>query len=197
LGIKIILGVTGSVAATLTPKLAQALVDAGHEVKVVSTQRGMYFFEPVCFSDGTTWVLGTDYENKQARLFTDADEWPRGGYKKSQEIPHIDLGKWADAMVIAPLSADTMSDIAHGKADKFLTSLVLAWDVNKPMVIAPAMNTNMWESPITQENLSIIQAFYNPFVVEPVEKTLACGDVGTGAMADIDDIVAAVEGCKE
>ena len=123
---------------------------------------------------------------------TDKDEWPEGGYVKDQPIPHIDLGDWADILLIAPLSADTLSDMAHGKASKFLTSIVLAWPREKPIILAPAMNTRMWENPITQGNLNMVRQVYKTKVVEPREGMLACKTTGVGAMARIEDIVASL-----
>ena len=178
---KLILGVTGSVAAKLTPKLVAALLKAvpDVELKVLTTERGHYFF------------LDHDID-RRVRILTDRYEWPEGGYVKGAPVPHIDLGEWADALVIAPLTADTLSDMAHGKADKFLTSVVLAWPREKPMILAPAMNTRMWTNPITQANLRTVAGAYRTRVIEPQEGNLACGVRGVGAMADIGDIVAAV-----
>ena len=176
---KLILGVTASVAAKLTPKLVAAILKAipDIEIKVVATERSLYFFKR---------------EDVAAPIMTDKDEWPEGGYVKDQPIPHIDLGDWADILLIAPLSADTLSDMAHGKASKFLTSIVLAWPREKPIILAPAMNTRMWENPITQGNLNMVRQVYKTKVVEPREGMLACKTTGVGAMARIEDIVASL-----
>jgi phosphopantothenoylcysteine decarboxylase len=171
---KVLLGVTGSVAAVLTPKLVRALKIAGHAVRVVSTERGLYFF----------------YRGDvDAPVLSDKDEWPEDGYRKENPIPHIDLGQWADILLIAPLTADTLSDMANGKCDKFLTSIVRAWPRKKPIFIAPAMNTRMWEHPLTREHILRLKEWYNLGVLNPVSKRLACGEVGMGAMADISAIV--------
>lgn len=176
---KIILGVTGSVAAKLTPKLVSSIIAevADVELKVVATERSLYFFSK---------------KEVAVPVLTNKDEWPEGGYLKEDPVLHIDLSDWADVLLIAPLSADTMSDIAHGKADKFLTSIVLAWPRQKQLIIAPAMNTRMWENSVTQENLWMIRKKYNARVIDPREALLACGTVGVGAMADIDLIVASL-----
>ena len=179
---KVILGVTGSVAATLTAKMVKALVDADMEVKVVSTERGLYFF---------------DRKAINVPVFSDKDEWQEGGYLKNVPVPHIDFGDWADILLIAPLTADTLSDMAHGKADKFLTSIVLAWPKEKPLVFAPAMNTRMWENPITRANLEIVRTVYQIKIVGPVSGRLACGFVGLGVMARIEAIVAVVCSLKK
>ncbi len=176
---KLVLGVTASVAAKLTPKLVAAILSAkpGIELKVVATERSLYFFRR---------------EDVAVPVMTDKDEWPEGGYMKDQLIPHIDLGDWADTLLIAPLSADTLSDMAHGKANKFLTSVVLAWPIERRMILAPAMNTRMWYNPITQNNLEIVQRVYNSRIIEPREAMLACNTKGMGAMAEIEKIVASL-----
>jgi len=176
---KLLLGVTGSVAAKLTPKLVSAIIKKVPEVelKVIATERSLYFFRG---------------EEVAVPVMTDKDEWPEGGYLKDQPIPHIDLGDWADVLIIAPLTADTLSDMAHGKADKFLTSTVLAWPLEKPLILAPAMNTRMWENRITQGNLKTVRQTYRTYVVEPREGMLACKTKGVGAMAHIDTIVASL-----
>ncbi len=179
---KLILGVTASVAAKLTPKLVAAILEAGPdiEIKVVATERSLYFFE-------------RKEVDVAVPVMTDKDEWPEGGYVKDQLIPHIDLGDWADALLIAPLSADTLSDMAHGKADKFLTSIVLAWPREKPIILAPAMNTRMWTNSITQKNLNIVwNAYPRTRTISPRNGLLACKTTGIGAMAHIETIVAAL-----
>jgi len=131
---------------------------------------------------------------------------------------HIELRDWADAMVIAPLSAHTLAKIACGLCDDLLSCCVRAWDFGngnsgrpgKPLVLAPAMNTAMWDHPLTSSQLDVVRGFWNSksvksntnnedggsvgvYVVEPQVKTLACGEVGTGALAALDDIVSSVE----
>lgn len=177
----LLLGVTGSVAATLTPKLTRELLalDVHVELKIISTERGLYFFDRESVS-------------ALAPVLTDKDEWPESGYSKGSPVPHIDLGDWADLLLIAPLTADTLSDMAHGKADKFLTSTVLAWPREKPLVIAPAMNTRMWENPVTQRNLQTMLEVYQTTIIKPIEGKLACGVTGVGAMARIETIVMSV-----
>jgi phosphopantothenoylcysteine decarboxylase len=93
--------------------------------------------------------------------------------------------------VVAPLSADTLAKLAAGLCDNLLTSVARAWDWAKPFVVAPAMNTAMWEHPVTARQLAELVR-WGVRVVPPVSKALACGDVGNGALAPIDSIVAAV-----
>lgn len=174
---KLLIGVTASVAASLTPKLVLAIAKniPNIEIKLIATSKSLYFFQK---------------EDVAFPILTDKDEWPETGYIKGAEVPHIELGNWADVLLIAPLTADTLSDIAHGKSSKFLTSVVLAWPREKQIIVAPAMNTRMWENPITQANLSVIQDTYDAEVIGPKEKMLACGTYGIGAMADIATITA-------
>lgn len=174
----VLLGVTGSVAATLTPKLVAALRAAGHEAQVVATKPSLYFFDPE--------ALGT-------RLWQDTDEWPSDHYTRDQPIPHIELRRWAEVLIIAPMSANTLAKIAHGMCDNLLTSVVRAEDRSKPIVLAPAMNTMMWEHPATAEHLATLTRWYPRLtVVAPVAKHLACGDNGIGAMAPIEAIIHAI-----
>jgi len=174
---RIILGVTGSVAAKLTPKLVAALQVLG-DVDVVATKAALYFW---------------DRAETGTRLWTDDEEWPGSLYVKDQDVPHIKLGDEADILVIAPLTANTLAKMAHGLADNLLTSLFLAWPIDKPIVIAPAMNTRMWENLRTRANLGWFWDLHgHSRVVDPVAKKLACGTTGKGAMADIAEIVTRV-----
>jgi phosphopantothenoylcysteine decarboxylase len=137
-------------------------------------------------------------------LLLDAeDEW-RQWQRLGDPVMHIDLRDWADVMVLAPLSAHTLAKITHGLCDDVLTSVVRAWDwghglqrPGKPLVVAPAMNTAMWEHPLTSQQLTTLQSFWNVQregyigveIVAPQVKTLACGEVGNGALADVKEIV--------
>lgn len=197
---RILLGVTGSVAAVRTPDLAAAFAAAGNEVKIVATAAAAYFFDPAALPAGT--------------LTLDADEWPGDRYRRGDPVRHIELRQWADTFVIAPLDANTLSKLAVGLSDNALTCVWRAWDTARPVVLAPAMNTLMWQHPFTRRHLRAIAADFGAGhipghladadlirqindrakglrVVPPVEKELACGDVGIGAMAAVADIVAA------
>jgi Phosphopantothenoylcysteine synthetase/decarboxylase len=129
----------------------------------------------------------------------------------SDPVLHIQLRDWADVAVLAPLSAHTLAKIATGLCDDTLTCVLRAWDFGhtrnkkgKPLVLAPAMNTAMWEHPLTRLQLETIQGFWKKGgrsmdgnclirIVEPQVKTLACGEVGNGAMASVECIVNVVE----
>jgi phosphopantothenoylcysteine decarboxylase len=206
---KILLGVTGSVAAIKTPALVAALLARGHEVKVVATQSALYFFAP---------------DELPARtLFLDSDEWPGRAqgrlYQRGDDVLHIELRRWAELFLIAPLDANTLAKLSLGLSDNCLTCVYRAWDAARPVLLAPAMNTLMWENPLTavhlrallgllgvapkpsaetsQENAALIAQINEARgflrVVPPIEKRLACGDLGVGAMAELSTLVEAVE----
>lgn len=175
---KVLFGVTGGVASKLTSKLIKKLIDAGHEVKVVVTGSVKYFWEN---------------QDVDVEVYTDKDEWMGEKYAPDMPIAHIELSKWADVLLISPLTANTLAKIALGLADNLLTCAARAWDTEKPVIIAPAMNTKMWEHSITKKHINEIGCFYDLYIAFPVEKKLACGDVGKGAMAPIDEIVELVK----
>ncbi|ALA62458.1 HAL3 domain protein [Turkeypox virus] len=120
-------------------------------------------------------------------IYTDSDEWFT--WKELFDpVLHIELRRWADIFIIAPLTANTLAKIANGICDNLLTSIVRAWDISKPLIFCPAMNTLMWEHPITESQIDTLKHM-GYIEIECIEKKLACGDNGKGAMAEIDDIV--------
>ena len=174
-------GLTGSVASTVVDKFKKPYEN--HSIKFISTESSKHFNPP--------YYMLTSYDMKQdGQLrfghFDDEDEWAM--YEKESKVLHIELVKWADVFVIAPCSANTLAKIANGICDNLLTCVARAWDFEKKFVIAVAMNTKMWEHPITKEHLDKVKS-WGIEVVDPVEKTLFCGDIGVGAMANIEDIV--------
>ncbi|CAN5184764.1 phosphopantothenoylcysteine decarboxylase [soil metagenome] len=174
----VLLGITGSVAAIKTPELVVSLEADGHTVKLVATDAATYFFDIAPFRD---------------RLTLDADEWPGDRYRRGDPVRHIELRKWADVFVLAPLDANTLAKLANGLCDNALTCVWRAWDLSKPVVLAPAMNTLMWQHPFTQKHLETLAAITPRLtVVSPAEKLLACGDVGVGAMAELEGIAVAI-----
>ncbi len=209
---RLILGVTGSVAAIRTPALFNLLREAGHDVRVVATEPALYFFDPAELGPIND---GGDPNTSHGPLFRDADEWPPPRYQREDEILHITFRKWADTLIVAPLDANTLAKFALGTADNFLTCLFRAWDFSKPVILAPAMNTLMWESRVTVRHLRQLcedhaaetptsdwtleqapAAFArhapNIVLIAPQAKRLACGHVGMGAMADVTQIAEAV-----
>ena len=189
---KVLWGCTGSVATVKVPEAVVRLREAGYEVKVVATEPGLRMLRdgPAERYAREAFEAMTRGEGK-VEVLTDADEWPRGYTVGKDTVLHIELRKWADVLVIAPLSANTLAKLVNGLCDNLLTSVVRAWDASKPIVVAPAMNTLMWEHPLTARHLSALPSWFR--VVPPVSKTLACNDTGVGAMAAVADVVAAVE----
>lgn len=167
----VLLGVTGSVAAKLTRKMQTAIQNKGHEVKIILTNSAKHF---------------TDYGG----CYTDLDEWL--SYTVDDRVVHIELSQWADAFVIAPCTANTLAKLANGLCDNLLTSCARAWDYKKKMIIAPAMNTQMYLSVFTERHTKVLKELGVEFV-DPQPKELFCGDVGIGALARIEDIVAKIE----
>lgn len=143
----------------------------------------------------------TSLTTEMIDLVAPDDEW-QAWNRMGDPVLHIELRDWADILVIAPLSAHTLAKVAAGLCDDTLTCVVRAWDLGhvtdrppKPIVLAPAMNTAMWYHPLTQQQLQAIKEFSSTDVIKvvaPMVKTLACGEVGAGALAHVDDIVKAV-----
>ena len=124
--------------------------------------------------------------------FEDSDEW-EGWAKRNDPVLHVELRKLADILLVAPLSANTMGKFANGLADNLITNVFRAWDFqNESCVVAPAMNTFMYQNPITEIQEKFLQDKLKVTVLPTVEKTLMCGDTGLGAMSEIEDIVNAV-----
>ncbi len=205
----VLLGVTGSVAAIKTPELFADLKRRGHAVRIVATRAATYFFDPAA-------IEARDGKRNRSIVTLDEDEWPGERYIRGDEVLHIELRRWADVLVTAPLDANTLAKLANGICDNCLTCVWRAWDTSRPVVLAPAMNTQMWEHPLTRRHLQSIavtdghcdlpgdldQDAIIPMinercprlrVVSPVSKALACGDIGQGAMATPIDIADAAE----
>jgi phosphopantothenoylcysteine decarboxylase len=184
----ILLGVTGSVAAIYTPQLFDDLRQAGHDVKIVATKASLYFFDAIAIAPETPGE-----RNKNA-LILDEDEWPGERYERGDPVLHIELRRWADMLLIAPLDANTLAKLALGVTDNCLTCVYRAWERTRPVVLAPAMNTLMWDHPATARHLTQIAGDLRGVlhVIEPIEKRLACDDVGLGAMASRDQILATI-----
>lgn len=167
---KILIGVTGSIAAYKTAELVRLLKKSHHDVRVVMTQSATEIITPM-----TLQILSQN--EVRVDLFDHEDE---------AKIDHISLARWADHVVIAPATANFMAKAANGIADDLLTTLCLASD--KSIAIAPAMNRLMWEHPATQKNLRTLQG-YGYQLIAPTDGEQACGEVGTGRMAEPIDIV--------
>ncbi|MFQ7473473.1 MAG: flavoprotein [Anaerovoracaceae bacterium] len=176
----IVLGVTGSISAYKAADITSRLVKKGHDVHIILTEGGSKFITPL--------ALQTLSKNRVHTEFFEEGI--------PEEVKHIDLAQNADVIVIAPASANIMGKIAHGIADDLLSATVMAGANLAPVYLAPAMNTNMYENPIVQENIEKLRSLGYRFI-EPKESMLACGVTGKGALADVDEIVEIIEGSLE
>jgi len=169
-GKTVLLGVTGGIAAYKAAALASALVKLHAAVEVVMTKNATEFITPLTFEQltGRRTMVNTFDRNF------------------SHQVEHISLAERTDLVIIAPATANVCAKLAHGLADDMLTTTVLA--CRCPKLIAPAMNTNMYENPVTQDNLEILRR-YGWDVIEPASGRLACGAVGKGKMPEPEDLL--------
>ncbi|KAG0047118.1 hypothetical protein BGZ83_007754 [Gryganskiella cystojenkinii] len=177
---RVLIAATGSVASVKIPIIVKTLIEEiGDlvEVKVVSTNAALHFFKR---------------EDVLAEVLTDHDEWAAWG-KMSDPVMHIDLRNWADMIIICPLDANTLAKLAQGLCDNLITCIMRAWDESKPVIVCPAMNTNMWNHKFTALHLATLTDLLNYRVISPISKLLACGDLGIGAMAEYRTIVDAIK----
>lgn len=172
----ILLGVTGSIAAYKAADITSRLTKLGHNVDVMLTESGAKFITPL--------TLQTLSKNK---VYMDMFE-----EIVPKEVKHISLAKKADLVLIAPATANIIGKLAHGIADDFLSTTVMAAYGQTEIWIAPAMNTNMYENPVVQENIEKLTKLGYKFI-EPKASLLACGDLGKGALAEVDVIVETVD----
>ncbi|MDE3199837.1 MAG: bifunctional phosphopantothenoylcysteine decarboxylase/phosphopantothenate--cysteine ligase CoaBC, partial [Acidobacteriota bacterium] len=175
---RVTVGVTGGIAAYKAAELVRALQRQALEVHVVMTEAATKFIQPLTFEALTGHKVVTGLWEGTG------DESP-----SDSSIEHIGEAQWGDALVVAPATANMLAKFAHGIADDFLSTLYLA--TQAPVLVAPAMNTNMWEHPATQANLEILRQ-RGVRVVEPGTGLLACGTVGPGRMAEPEAIADAV-----
>jgi len=176
---RIILGVTGGVAAYKSAELVRRLQDEGHTVQVVMTRAAREFITPLTFAalSGQKVITG---------LFANSDG---GDANLESAIEHIAVAQRTDLLLVAPATADALAKFASGLADDFLSTLYLASAA--PVVLAPAMNVNMWQHPATQENIAALRK-RGARIVEPGEGYLACGMTGPGRLAAQEEILKAV-----
>lgn len=208
---RVLIGFTGSVASIKAAELVASLTLLA-DVKVVVTAAAKHFLS----------VDALPLARPGEDVYGDEDEW-REWRSVGDPVVHIDLRRWADILLIAPLSANTLAKLANGLCDNLLTCVFRAWDFSdqqKRVLLAPAMNTFMWESPFTRRHLETLlelggsspresdRCWYAAAgrggltgekatvrVIDPVEKVLACGDVGNGAMANVHTITEKVADC--
>ena len=170
---KILVGVTGGIAAYKTCSLVNMFLKEGADVKVVMTDGATKFVTPLTFQSLTNHPVYLDM-------------WQT--YNK-EEVEHISLAQWADIMIISPATANIIGKIAQGIADNLLTTVVMALPKETPVLIAPAMNTNMWENPIVQKNVETLTKDKKYSFMETREGILVCRDEGSGKIAGNEDIL--------
>ena len=182
----VLLGVTGSVAAIKTRALLEALIEKleifpNVIIRVIVSRSGCEF-------------LQENDLDKADQVYYDDCEWTGARkWKKGDPVLHIELRKWADILVIAPLSANTLAKVACGLCDTLLTCVVRAWDIEStPLLLCPAMNTLMWNHPLTFNHIQTCTEILKAKVMQPISKTLACGDHGLGALPEPCDIAKTV-----
>ncbi|MES2527675.1 MAG: bifunctional phosphopantothenoylcysteine decarboxylase/phosphopantothenate--cysteine ligase CoaBC [Bdellovibrionota bacterium] len=173
---KIILGITGSIAAYKGYDLARLLVKNGDKVIVILSRGALEFVKSETFR-----YLGVE------NVFGPQDDFIPANLEKTENVLHIQLAKWADKIVIAPLSANTLGKISLGLPDDLLMSVVLA-SGKKPMLLFPAMNTEMWNHSRTMEHVAAISKRDHIALINPAEGLLACGDIGKGKFPDVNAV---------
>lgn len=169
------MGISGGIAAYKIPELIRLLKKAGADVQVVTTKNALEFVTPLTLQTVSGHKVYSD-------VFAAINE---------HSTEHISLPDWADLMIIAPATANVLCKIANGIADDALTTTFAA--MRKPVVIAPAMNTNMYESPATQKAISELAKWENITILDAASGELACGTTGKGRMQEIDVLVAAID----
>uniref|UniRef100_A0A1I7XNF8 Glutathione-specific gamma-glutamylcyclotransferase n=1 Tax=Heterorhabditis bacteriophora TaxID=37862 RepID=A0A1I7XNF8_HETBA len=171
----LLIGVTGSVAVIKLQELIDQLYKFCPQdrlwIKVVATGSAVRLLE-------------TQDHDIEETIYEDRDEWSMWR-DRGDPVLHIELRKWADSMLLAPLDANTLAKIANGLCDNLVTSVVRAWDPRKPLYFAPAMNTMMWENPLTFQHRKTLKDLLRFKEIPPMEKELMCGDTGVGAMASV------------
>ena len=178
---KIALGVSGGIAAYKAAEVVRLLQDRGIRVQVIMTQGAQEFVRPLTFA-------ALSGEKVITEMFASGGDEKSAQPNIDSAIEHIAVAQSIDALLVVPATADLLAKFAHGIANDFLTTLYLA--TTAPVVVAPAMNVNMWNHPATQANLDLLRQ-RGVRIVEPGEGYLACGMTGPGRLAENELIVAA------
>ncbi|KAJ5418472.1 uncharacterized protein N7487_002022 [Penicillium crustosum] len=212
--IHLLLAATGSVATIKIPNIISALSHHIHRlsIRVILTTKAKQFLAGQSAEQPTVSSL-ISLPGVEA-VYDDEAEWGPEPWRRGVDILHISLRRWADILVIAPLSANTLAKLANGLSDNLLTSVCRAWDTDgnvdgkrKRIVVAPAMNTAMWRHPVTSQHIRVLKEEWGVRkdeengeevgwfeVLQPQSsKVLACGDVGSGAMLEWTEIVKVIE----
>lgn len=173
----VILGISGSISAYKAADITNSLAKLGWHVEVIMTNSATKFITPLTIQSLSKRPVHTDVMQEN----------------NPQVINHIELAKAADLFVIAPASANIIGKLANGIADDLLSTVALAIHPETPKLIAPAMNTYMYQNPIMQRNLQTLKDLAGYEEISPREALLACGDFGRGALATVEDVVAAIQ----
>ncbi|MEG1165176.1 MAG: bifunctional phosphopantothenoylcysteine decarboxylase/phosphopantothenate--cysteine ligase CoaBC [Oscillospiraceae bacterium] len=173
MGKTVLLGVTGGIACYKAADLVSAMVKKNLNVQVIMTEHATSFITPLTFESLTGNRVAVDTFDRN----------------RSHQVEHIALADQADVVLVAPATANILAKLAHGLADDMLTTTILACGC--PKIVAPAMNTHMYENPVTQDNLKLLR-HYGWEIVEPISGRLACGTVGKGKMQEPADLLEAV-----
>ena len=212
--IHLLLAATGSVATIKIANIISALSPHIHKlsIRVILTTKAKQFLAGQSAEQPTASSL--IFLPGVEAVYDDDAEWGPEPWRRGVDILHISLRRWADILVIAPLSANTLAKLANGLSDNLLTSVCRAWDTDgqvdgkrKRIVVAPAMNTAMWRHPVTAQHIGVLEEEWGVNkdegrgeetgwfeVLHPQSsKVLACGDVGSGAMLDWTEIVKVIE----
>ncbi len=176
-GKHILVGISGGIAAYKIPELIRSLVKAGAEVRVATTRNALQFVTELTLQT----VSGS-------RVYSDVF-----AAINEHSTEHISLPDWCDAMIVAPATANVIGKMAAGIADDALTTTICSCTARKPILVAPAMNDKMWESPATQHAIDTIRRWEKVRVIEPAEGPLACGTSGKGRMPEIEELQEALE----
>lgn len=173
-GKKVLVGITGGIAVYKVATLVNTFIKLGADVKIIMTESATKFVNPLTFQ---TLLNDNVY----------VDMW---NAKDRNSVEHISLAKWADVFVLAPATANTIGKIANGIADNLLTTVIMALPKHINIILAPAMNVEMWSNKIVQDNISKLKKIDKKYIfIEPRSGILACRDEGIGKLADVDDII--------
>ncbi|MEW4353911.1 phosphopantothenoylcysteine decarboxylase [Streptococcus pneumoniae] len=173
---RITLAVTGSISAYKAADLTSQLTKAGYDVTILMTEAATQFITPLALQVLSKNIVHTDVMTEPL----------------PNKVNHIELAKQTDLFLVAPATANTIAKLAHGLADNIVTAVALALPSHTPRLLAPAMNTVMYENPLTQANLHSLESVGYRFI-EPRETLLACGDYGKGALAELPLILETVK----
>ncbi len=185
-GKRVLIVCSGSVGAVKVPEIICSLSALGFDVRYIcSSLAASHFLLKSQYYNPS--IYKKFIENKfNEKVIEDKDEWTWD--RIGDPVLHIMLRDWAEMLIIIPASADIIAKISTGICDTLALSVCRAWNFEKPFIICPAMNTQMFNHPVTQQSLDILQS-WGCTVIEPVDKLLACGDRGKGALCSVDTII--------